>query len=285
MNDRSMRVAVATAQTIVSPNLRANGAAIRRALSEAAAAGARLIVFCEGSLSGYAKSEIAKPGDWASFEWDAQETELRQTAALCGKLGVFAALGGAHRLTSTPQPHNSLYVLSDQGRLLTRYDKRFLSNTEINGWYTPGVDPIIFEVDGYRFGCAICIEVQFPELFAEYERAGADAVLFPSYGIGEQFQIALRGHAATNCIWIAAARPAQQSLDRPSCVIGPDGRIIANCEKATGPDMVIAVLNRDDPTYEVALRKARPWRAQARSGTIYRDKITSDPRSRDRTEY
>jgi deaminated glutathione amidase len=285
MNDPSMCVTVATAQTIVSPNLRANGAALRCAIVEAAAAGARLIVLCEGSLSGYAKSEIAKPGDWASFAWDTQETELRQTAALCGELGVFAAVGGAHRLTSTPQPHNSLYVLSDQGKLLTRYDKRFLSNTEINGWYTPGTDPIIFEVDGYRFGCATCIEVQFPELFAEYERAGVDAILFPSYGISEQFQIALRGHAATNCIWIAAARPAQQSLDCPSCMIGPDGRIIASCAKAMGPDFVTAALNRADPTYDVALRKARPWRALARSGSIYRDKITSDPRSRDRTEY
>jgi len=61
--------------------------------------------------------------------------------------------------------HRTTYVFSDTGALLTRSDKRFLSNSELAGWYSPGTAPITFDVDGYRFGCAICIESTFPEVF------------------------------------------------------------------------------------------------------------------------
>ena len=135
----------------------------------------------------------------------AHEHELRAIAALCAKLRVFAVIGGAHRLETTDRPHNSLYVFSDEGQLLTRYDKRYLSNSEVESWYTPGTSPILFEIDGYQFGCAICIEFQFYEVFAEYEQMGVDAVLFSSYGIPGRFQIALRAHAGLNCLWISAA--------------------------------------------------------------------------------
>jgi predicted amidohydrolase len=29
---------------------------------------------------------------------------------------------------------------------------------------------VVFDVDGYRFGCVICVEINFPHLFSQYER-------------------------------------------------------------------------------------------------------------------
>lgn len=174
---------IAAAQTVVSPDIAANGSAIRAMIARAAGEGARLINFCEGALSGYAKSQILKQGDWQAFDWAIQEAELRAIAELCGQLRIVAVVGGPHRLGRGYPPHNSLYVFSDTGALLTRYDKRFLSNTELAGWYTPGTEPVMVDVDGYRFGCAICIESQFPEIFSDYERLGVDGVLFASYGL------------------------------------------------------------------------------------------------------
>jgi predicted amidohydrolase len=179
---------IATAQTIVSSDIVDNGSAIRAMIANAAAEGARLINFCEGALSGYGKFQILKQDDWETFDWATQEAELRAIADLCRQLRIFAVVGGAHRLSEGYPPHNSLYVFSDAGTLLTRYDKRFLSNSELGGWYTPGTEPITFEVDGYRFGCAICIESQFEEVFSEYERLGVDGVLFSSYGIPHIFR-------------------------------------------------------------------------------------------------
>jgi deaminated glutathione amidase len=277
---------IAAAQTAVSHDISANAHCIRQVISDAAAQGAALVSFCEGALSGYAKAQIASPDDWQSFDWCGQEAELRSIALLCGQLGIFAVVGGAHRLAQGSPPHNSLYVFSNKGQLLTRYDKRFLSNSELNGWYRPGAEPVLFEVHGFRFGCAICIESQFPEIFMHYEQAGADAVIFSSYGMPEHFQIALRAHAGLNCLWVIAATPAQKAHEGPAGIVGPDGKWATHCAPSSVSDFVIASLDRCDPAYEVALQKARPWRARAREGAIYREQICADDaRSRDRTLY
>ncbi|MBM3096072.1 carbon-nitrogen hydrolase family protein [Ensifer sp. T173] len=276
---------IAAAQTAVTKDLSENAAVIKQLLCDAASKGVRLVSFCEGALSGYSKAQIADPDAWLSFDWRTHEEELRRIGELCGKLGIYAVVGGAHMLSTTSRPHNSLYVLSAAGELLTRYDKRFLSNSEVNDWYTPGTDPIIFEADGYRFGCAICIESQFPEVFSEYERLAADVVLFSSYGIPEHFQVALRAHAGLNCLWISASTPAQKAAKGPAGIIGPDGKWSATCAASATSCYTVAVLDRDDPAYDVPLQKARPWRKRARSGDIYRERIVNDPRSMNRKEY
>ncbi|KQS98166.1 MULTISPECIES: carbon-nitrogen hydrolase family protein [unclassified Rhizobium] len=276
---------LAMAQTVVSSDIAANGAAIRAMIRHAAVDGARLIGFCEGALSGYSKLQILSPSDCATFDWTGQEAELRSIAALCGELHIHAVIGAAHRLADDCLPHNSLYVFSDLGTLTTRYDKRFLSNSEVGDWYAPGRAPVILEVDGYSFGCALCIECQFPEIFSEYERMGVDGVIFASYGLPEHFQIALRAHAGLNCLWIGTATPAQKAPKGPAGIIGPDGRWIGQCSSMSAPGMVIATLDRCDPLYDVALQKARPWRAKARQGDIYLERMVDHPRSRIRQEY
>ncbi len=129
---------------------------------------------------------------------------------------------------------------------------------------------MIFELDGYRFGCAICIEVQFPEVFAEYERLGVDAVLFASYGITDLFPTLLRAHAGLNCLWIAGATPAQKAHRGPAGIIGPDGSILAHAPAEPVAAITTAVLDRTDPAWDAPLNKARPWRRAARLGEIYR---------------
>lgn len=276
---------IAAAQTVVSSDITANGNAIRQVLSNAAKEGVRLVTFCEGALSGYSKAQIADPDDWLSFEWKTLEAELRRIAAVCAKLNIFAVIGGAHKLSAADRPHNSLYVISAEGDLLTRYDKRYLSNSEINDWYTPGTEAVVFEVEGYRFGCAICIESQFPEVFMEYERLCVDAVLFSSYGIPEHFQIALRAHAGLNCMWISASTPAQKAPKGPAGIIGPDGKWSALCPASATSGYSVSKLDRNDPEYDIPLHKARPWRTAARHGEIYRKKTVIDPRSQSRSEY
>jgi hypothetical protein len=54
-------------------------------------------------------------------------------------------------------------------------------HSEITGFYTPGDHVCTFEVDGFRFGCLMCIEVNFPELWMEQRALGVDCVLFSTY--------------------------------------------------------------------------------------------------------
>jgi predicted amidohydrolase len=88
--------------------------------------------------------------------------------------------------------------------------------------------------------------------------------------MGPLGDVILRGHAATTCLWIAAATCA--NADTPaSGIIGPDGNWLARC--GSGVDMALADIDRADPKLDIALNKARPWRRIAREGRIYRDAV------------
>lgn len=267
-------IKIAAAQSIVTADIAENAETIRHLIEMAADQGARLVNFCEGALSGYAKAQLASPDVWKSFDWRALEAERATIAETCRRRRIFAAIGCAHPLPSPHAPHNSQYIFSETGALIERYDKRYLSHSELDGWFTPGTRPVTFDVDGYRFGCLTCIEVQFPELFMEYERANVDAVLFSSYGIRSFFQIALRAHAGFNCVWISGATPAQTAHEGPAGIIDPNGKIIAHCDAEARNELALATLDRTSADCDRPLNKARPWRRAARSGAIYREKLS-----------
>ncbi|HEV7346549.1 MAG TPA: carbon-nitrogen hydrolase family protein [Devosia sp.] len=249
---------IAVVQSRIEPDIRRNGSHIRQLMEQAAAQGARLALFPEGALSGYAKAQVR---DWDGLDWPALEGELSAIGSSATALGITAVIGSAHPIAGR-RPHNSLFALPDG----PRYDKRRLSHTEVTGWYTPGRQQAIVHQSGFAFGVTLCIEVQFPELFMDYEAAGVDGVLHASYGLGSSGEVILQAHAATNCLWLAVATPAN-AADPPSGIIGPDGQWLARC--GTGIDIAVAELDRHDPRYEIALTKARPWRRRARQGEIY----------------
>lgn len=271
---------IAVSQPTISADARENGRTVRRMMRAAADKGARLVHFPEGMLSGYAVEQIE---DWAHVDWAAVRAELEGVAALASELSLWVVLGSAHPLTPPNRPHNSMYVITDAGTLLDRYDKRICSHTEITRFFTPGFDPVVFEVDGFRFGCAICIEVNFPELFTEYERLGVDCLLFSAYPVDSVFETKARAYAAINNYWVSLSVPAQTAELFPSALIGPDGRTLVRA--TTTPGLVVGELDRDAPALDISLRLARPWRALARAGAIYEERRVTDPRSEMRTAF
>lgn len=273
-----MTLRIATTHPAASADARDNGRTARELMRHAAAADVRLIQFPEGFLSGYAKEQIA---DWADVDWTAVRDELRAVADLAGELQMWVVLGSAHPLTPPHRPHNSLYVISDQGQVVNRYDKRFCSNTEITRFYSPGFEPVVFDVDGYRFGCAICIEVNFPQLFTEYERLGVDCLLLSAWPVDTIFFRKAQAHAAINNYWLSLSVPAQSANLMSSAIIGPDGSHLATVN--TPAQLATVTLDRDAPEFHIALHLARPWRAEANQGDIYRSRRVDDPRSTDRT--
>lgn len=276
--ESAMKLRIATTQPTASIDVRHNGRKVRELMRQAAAAHAKLLHFPEGFLSGYAKEQIA---DWDDVDWSAVREELDQVAELAAELGMWVVLGSAHPLTPPHRPHNSLYVISDQGRVVARYDKRFCSNTEITSFYSPGFEPVVFDVDGFRFGCAICIEVNFPQLFAEYERLGVDCLLLSAWPVDSIFFTKARGHAAINNYWLSLSVPEQSADLMRSAVIGPEGSRLASVDAPA--EMVVVTLDRDAPEFHIALDLARPWRAVANQGDIYRSRRVDDPRSADHT--
>jgi predicted amidohydrolase len=211
------------------------------------------------------------------------KAESEALAALALGLGVWVVLGSAHPLTPPHRPHNSVYVISDSGQVVDRYDKRFCSATEVHSYYTPGAEPTVFDVDGFRFGIAVCVEINFPHLFTEYGDLGVDCLLLPTYPVDAIFRVKAQALAATNNYWVAVASVAQTRHLVPSEVFSPAGESLAAA--TAGGEIVVADLDRTDPQLHVALNLALPWRAEAREGGIYRDKRVLDRRSSEKTSF
>ena len=258
-------VTVATVQSTITADVAANGTHIRALMQQARAAGADLAHFTEGALSGYVKSEVH---DWDAVDWAALRRELEAIRAEAARLGLWVVLGCNHRLPPPHRPQNSLYVIAPTGRIAGRYNKRLCSNTEITWWYTPGTAPLVFDVGGIRFGTALCIEVVFPALFAEYEALGVQCCLLSSYSIDPTHALMARAHAATNCFWVSQSTPVACSMTLPSQIVGPDGVVIAACP-AGAASMVLHTVDPGTRRFALPLTHARPWRARARSGEIY----------------
>lgn len=280
---RSLRLAVAQTTPYVDPRsageLRAAGQEMRRLMREAQKASVRLIHFPEGATCSPNKRIMSAtgpnpvgPSDWSRFDWGVLHEELNATQALAKELGLWVVFGSVHQLTQPNRPHNSLYVVSDRGEPVTRYDERLLSNTKISLMYTPGSTPVTFEVDGVRFGCALGMEAHFPEIFGEYEQLDADCVLFSTTGATPAFAAEVMGHAASNGYWVSFSVLAYPGFLPPSGIAAPSGEWAARCAKEGVPSLAIVDVN-DNPG-----DLARPWRRKVRAG-IYEPHMVDDPRS------
>ena len=270
------------------------GAEIRRLMTEAAAAGARLVQFPEGSLVYPDKHVVSSRGpdvmgeaDWSKSAWDVIGEQAEEIAECAGRLGIWTTFGAPHRLTAPNRPLNGYYVVSDQGTLVDRYDKRFLSHTELSYLFTPGSRSLVFEVDGFRFGAALCIEVQFPELFAEYERLDVDCVLVSTDGVALSPATVAQAYGAVYCYWVGFSVAAQNSTMAASGIVAPGGAWLARCAADGRAGIAVADLDRGstDPHISVALRYARPWRRSARAGLYDSHIARDDPRGQVRESF
>jgi len=257
---------IATSQTRIVADIAENAQEIERHLRTAKQADADLVHFLEGALSGYAKRELKS--DWTEFDWDGYRISLWALGTICRELQLWAVIGGVHRDSTDERPFNCLHIISPSGDTSARYDKRYCSHTEISHWYRAGEDPVVIDVKGLKFGFLLCIEIQFPELFLEYERLGVDCVLLSAYADTPMFGTQAQGHAACNNYWVSYSVPANASAQQPSILLGPDGSIIRSCERNRSKQ-IVELIDPSDAKWDIPLKKARPWRRLARSREIY----------------
>jgi predicted amidohydrolase len=254
---------VAVSQMPMSVDCRENSKTIQDFMRKASEKGCTLIQFSEGALSGYAGEEIDR---WSDIDWIALEDELEAIKKAAKRFNIWVVVGSAYRLPAPEWPHNSLYVISDKGVVIARYDKRILSFTEQRNWYSAGDEQLIVTVNGIKLGFALCIELQFPEIFDAYRRQGVDAVLLSSYSDNPMFSITAQAHASINNIWIGFS--VQKNKQLQSSLISPDGMVQA--EVANG--LAIGTIDPGADEWKIPLAKARPWRQAVRdSGYLSHD--------------
>ena len=287
-------VTIALAQTPVGVDVARNAGHIKAMMRKAKAAGADLVQFTEGALSGYGRKVLTPFEQWRAEDWAGLQQASDEIARLAGELGLWVLVGSVHPLEDGRRPHNCHYLIGPDGRLRTRYDKRFCSHNELLGWYTPGSEPLVFEINGVRFGCAICLEVRFPEVFDDYRRLGVHAVLVSTFTAARDdqedarqddiFAITAQAHAANNCYWVSLVTPSNPFQGPVTQLIDPLGNVAAKSSRHRR-DLVIGRIDAGEGSLWHKVTFGRTWRESARNGDVYRERRVDTPRSRDRQSF
>jgi predicted amidohydrolase len=285
---------IAGCQFAVEADIDHNAREILRLMDESAQRGARVVHFSEAALSGYAGEDFPS---FAGFDWNAlrRATEAILQKAADHKLWVL--LGSAHRLSGDHAPHNSVYVISDQGAIVERYDKRFCTGVleprpELDlCHYTPGDHNCVFEIDGWRCGTLICYDYRFPELYRDLKQRGVE-VLFQSFHNArktsqvyhegnlwkEIVPATLQCRAASNYLWISATNSTTQWSLWPNFCVRPDGLLTGQLPEHE-PGVLISQIDPNQQFWDAA----GPWRDRAIAGQLHSGHLVNDPRSQDRT--
>lgn len=131
--------------------------------------------------------------------------------------------------------YNSAVLIDDGGEVIGVYRKMFPTVGEIEAGIAPGSKPGVFETRLGRLGVAICFDLNFDEIFAEFRRRGVKLVLFPSAfpGGGLLEARALLGkHYIVSALWEGEAR-----------IVDPLGRVLARSSSYN--PIIVADINTD----------------------------------------
>lgn len=206
------------------------------AIAQAGQERAAIVCFPECYVPGYRAKDKAVPspdpafleGAWASIA----------AAAAKAKVGVVL---GTERIVDGALLATAL-VISRDGTVAGFQDKIQIDPSE-DGTYTPGSGRRVFHQDGVTFGIAICHEGwRYPETVRWAARHGAKIVFHPHFHEAEPggfvptsfadpsntfHEKALLCRAAENTCYVASVNCASAGSPTTSCVIRPDGTLLA----------------------------------------------------------
>jgi NAD+ synthase (glutamine-hydrolysing) len=259
-----MRLALAQINPTVG-DISGNAALIERTLEAARRRSVDLVVFPELAICGYPPRDLLHhEGFVEACEAACARIGERCTAGITAVLGTPLRLGdagaGGVRLA------NSLVVYRDGARV-DCYDKRLLPTYDVfdeDRYFEAGSRAVVIEVGGERVGLAICEDLwqgkdagfssaydDAPDPIAELAAAGARTVVVPSaspfvLGKGTRHRAILRAHATRHRLTMASVNQVGGNddliFDGHSCVIGPDGAMLA---AAKGFEEQLLVLESD----------------------------------------
>lgn len=208
-------------------------------LGKAAGEGARLVVFPECAVSGYAIDSFA---DASRLAEPVPGPTTAAIAAICAEAGCYVACGLLEKVDG--RLYNTALLIGPEG-VIGRHRKAHIAPVAADRFVTPGDSIETFEAAGCAVGMSICYEVRFPELYRAQALRGAQLlVVCANWPAGAHVNpdILAPARAAENNLYLLAANRtgpegALSFLGR-STIIGPDGRRIAQAN--TEPGMLLA---------------------------------------------
>jgi predicted amidohydrolase len=213
---------------------RSNRDVIRARLAEAVARGARLVVFPECAVTGYAfdsaaeAREIAEPVPGPSTE---------AIAAECRHLGAWVIFGLLELEPGSGKLFNACALVGPEGAPVV-YRKIHLPCLGVDRFTTPGDRPFaVHDLGGLRVGMNICYDGSFPEAARVLALLGADLIVLPTNwptGAMATVQYLVQARALENHVYFAAVnRVGEEGGFRfigRSRVVDVDGELLAHSD-------------------------------------------------------
>ena len=204
-------------------------------MAEAAAAGARLVVFPEAYIPGYPTwIWRLKPGADMALAGDIH-TRLREQAVDIGR-GDLKPLGEAaaqHGLTlvcglneidaqfSGSTLFNSVVVVGPDGAILNCHRKLIPTNPERMVWGRGDARALrVVDTPAGRIGCLICWENYMPLARYALYAQNLEILIAPTWDCGEEWVASMRHIAREGGCWVIATGTAMQAGDVPKSFPG-----------------------------------------------------------------
>ncbi len=233
------KIIIATCQHSINADINKNLKVIINQIIQAKQQQADIVHFAECSLSGYGGIDFV---DYEEQDQDLLKAAITEITAIAKKYQITVLLGSHFFIKDQRKPFNSLFLISSEGKILHRYDKRLLFEMDEGKeekYYLLGKTAVIFQLNGIRCGLLICHEWRYTELYREYKSMGVELVFQSFYdrvlnieeyqksGIDQEKLLTgtMMGNAANNHLWISASNTSKKESCLPSMVIQPDGRL------------------------------------------------------------
>jgi predicted amidohydrolase len=205
---------------------------VERLLADAAARGAEIVCFPEAYLPGLRGQDFEVP----PFDRAQQENALETVAGLARTHAV-ATIVGLERVTEAGR-QIAAYVIDAKGLVQGYQTKNQVAPSE-DPFYVPGDARRIFEINGVKFGIAICHEGwRYPETVRWAAVRGAKIVFHPQHtgsdrsGVrptrwgaadGPYYEKAMMMRSIENTIYFASVNYAMRYQESATSLIAPSG--------------------------------------------------------------
>lgn len=274
-NAAKLNVAVVQMTSINSMD--ANEATVRNALSDIESKNVDLVVFPENVwflrlIDGEPLPDFSIATE---FHKEIQRwVEKNNCAVIFGAVPVTEipqAAGASASVAKSKKPFSATVVFEPGRSWHVPYTKIHLFDVDVTGHkpvresdhLTRGEGPKIWNYRGWKFGCAICYDVRFAELFSRYAEKEVDALFLPSAFLvptGRQhWEILVRARAIESQAYMLAPAQSGEHFDQAgkatsvrktygrSMIIDPWGRILAAAQaERSGTEILIAEMSRDE---------------------------------------
>lgn len=247
-----MKVAVAQTSPGIDPA--ANFETISAYTAQAAARGARLVVFPEEAM--LLADDAIKPRfpELLPQIWPEFEVLLSHLA----QEHNVTVIAGGYEPNGAGLPFNTILAMNPDGIEVARYHKVHTYDAfayQESAYVTRGsLLPPIIEVDGMRVGISNCYDVRFPELFRSFSDRGVDIISLSAAWVSgkgkeEHWSVLTQARAIENVSWFLAAGTVGDDSVGLSRVIDPLGVVVA---ESNAQDEALLVADIDPTRLERA---------------------------------